>query len=511
MIVTQVSLKATRAATDAGCPELTPELLASVGARYSRNDEGLHAILSRVEGMDSDSAVDAIFKHLDYGHASIADMVPVALFIDSISIYMAYKLWALCPLAGGQETSTRYVKLKPEGVLSASEAGLLPHQVDMTNPQMKPFTLPFTQIYDETISEMFTLYTEAHAFWESYAEEYPSAVSIPDSLQDDEKAIARIRRNFAFDRARYFLPLAAKTNVMMIQSAREWARLIMHLRSMPLLEAQDLGDALEEGLLLSAPRLARHCKHNPDISSQYEMEWQELRLLARTLPQFGVFAPLMPQIERYRAGERRPGGDTPYYCSQRDATVEVSYPCTDRSMWEDMLVRSLAHRKNRYSPPSSAVCRTQVRFAWESVSFAEIRDLNRHRTGTKYCPEVPVNFYAAEDMLLLPRQLRNGLNPNDAKRDELTRLADRARILCSSALQKLKAGNQHHVYYLPLGVEFPFEHTTTADKFLYEAQLRTGPGAHFRYAKHLRDAANKWFDVFPATRPLVPLGEGEPE
>lgn len=62
-----------------------------------------------------------------------------------------------------------------------------------------------------------------------------------------------------------------------------------------------------------------------------------------------------------------------------------------------------------------------------------------------------------------------------------------------------------------LGTEYPFEHTTTADKFLYEAELRTGLGAHFRYAKHLRDVLALWYDRFPATQGLVLEGSAEPE
>jgi hypothetical protein len=43
---------------------------------------------------------------VDYGHQSIADMAPVALFMDGVSLLLAYLVWSLCPLAGGQESST---------------------------------------------------------------------------------------------------------------------------------------------------------------------------------------------------------------------------------------------------------------------------------------------------------------------------------------------------------------------------------------------------------------------
>jgi hypothetical protein len=62
-----------------------------------------------------------------------------------------------------------------------------------------------------------------------------------------------------------------------------------------------------------------------------------------------------------------------------------------------------------------------------------------------------------------------------------------------------------------LGTEFPFEHVTTADKFIYEAELRTGLGAHFRYAKHLRDALALFYKRFPSTKGLILEGSAEPE
>ena len=66
-------------------------------------------------------------------------------------------------------------------------------------------------------------------------------------------------------------------------------------------------------------------------------------------------------------------------------------------------------------------------------------------------------------------------------------------------------------YWMLLGTEYPFEHVTTADKFIYEAELRTGLGAHFRYAKHLRDVLALWYEKFPATRKLILEGDAEPE
>src|SRR5436190_4306904 len=124
MKVTQVAIRPTESSEAAGRPALTPELLAASGARYSRNNEGLDAILSRIDPANLDKSVDSIFRMIDYGHQSIADMVPVSMFVDGISIWVAYLIWSLCPTASGQESSTRYLKISPDNLIPPEQLGI---------------------------------------------------------------------------------------------------------------------------------------------------------------------------------------------------------------------------------------------------------------------------------------------------------------------------------------------------------------------------------------------------
>src|SRR5580698_1054363 len=124
MNVTQVAIRPSQASDEAGRPALTPELLAASGARYSRNNEGLEAILSKIDPANLDKSVDSIFRMIDYGHQSIADMAPVAMFVDGVSLWLAYYMWSLCPTAGGQESSTRYIRLDAEGLIDAAALGI---------------------------------------------------------------------------------------------------------------------------------------------------------------------------------------------------------------------------------------------------------------------------------------------------------------------------------------------------------------------------------------------------
>lgn len=461
MQVTQVALRPTPASEAAGRPALTPELLAASGARYSRNNEGLQAILSKIDPENLDKSVDSIFRMVDYGHQSIADMAPVAMFLDGLSQWLAYYVWTLCPTAGGQESSTRYIRLAADNVIAPDCLGI---------PE------PLHDEWRALNEQAFAAYEKAVAVWEGIAGRDANVARIPKSLLEDEsekaaKAIARMRRNYGFDRARNFLPVGVSTNVMLVMSARAWVTLCQHLLSHPLREANSLGEAIAKELELAAPRLLKHAVAKNSIREGLAYEARQVRALAE-------------QVVEVKEAPSRP-------------MLEVFAPSGAANFSSD-----LKFHDNRYAWIGAQLRRTAVRFGWNAVGLAEIRDLNRHRTGTKWCPLVPQGFYAALDQC--PQN-------ESAASEALQELEKIGRRFSQRALELLRAGEDSYVYWLLLGTQLPFEHTTTADKFIYEAELRTGTGAHFRYAEHLREVLALWYKKFPATRGLVLEGSAEPE
>ncbi len=461
MKVTNVSLRATEAAKEAGRPELTPELLAATGARYSRSNEGLESILSKIDPNNSDKSVDAIFKFIDYGHASIADAVPVAIFLDEISIFVAYLLWSWCPTAGGQESSTRYIKLSPEGLVDPCLFGLMPDQYES---------------WYQAMVKCFDAYNVAVGFWEQQVVENPSLARIPTALLGDtsdkaQKQVARMKRNYAFDRSRYFLPVAALTNQMMIMSARGWVQLCQNLLSHWLPECVALGINILKELALSAPRMVKHATAKASFVD-------------------GLLADFHNLSDSTSEAE----------CGEAPCVAKISL-CTPGPEVDDVsLARSLDFHDNRYAYIGSDACRTSVRFSWSAVSMAEIRDFNRHRTGQKYCPLRPVGFYAAEDQV-----------PDGKYIDPRLGLKALGDEMMAEATTRLRHRNPSYVAHLLLGHQFMFEHTTTLDKFVYEAELRTGTGAHYRYATHIRDAVAELSKTYPKLAQAVKLGTSEPE
>ncbi|MBN8690626.1 MAG: FAD-dependent thymidylate synthase [Armatimonadetes bacterium] len=463
MKATLVSLRQSESARLAGAPQLTPELLAASGARYSRNNEGLEAILSKVDPENPDKSVDSIFKMIDYGHQSIADMVPVSIFIDEISIWLAYLIWSQCPTAGGQESSTRYVKLSSDGVVSPDLFGVPDAEVSK---------------WKEFLEGAFHFYTEALQFWERVAEERPEVMRIPQSLLDDptekaQKQVARMRRNFAFDRSRYFLPVCALTNMMLVMSARGWVQLCQYLHSHYHPEARILGRLVTEQLRLEAPRLIKHAKEQPETVAGLKEEFDSYSMLctAREARRFDPQATSRAEVQLLP-----PPGAT-----------------------DDLLSNSFRHHSHRYAYIAEPLRSTLIRFGWEAVSIAEIRDLNRHRTGTKYCPAVPIGFYLAQD-----EAQRLGLElPSSFYDFGQERLFETRR--------KLADRETSYSSLLLLGHEFEFWHSTTFDKYVYEVELRTGTGAHYRYAKHLIASVDQLSLKFPKTGKMIAIGSAEPE
>ncbi len=471
--MTQVALRPTEASARAGRPALTPELLAASGARYSRNNEGLESILSKIDPNNLEKSVDSIFRMVDYGHQSIADMVPVAMFIDNISIWLAYYLWTLCPTAGGQESSTRYIKISIDGLISPETLGIPTKNI----PEWR-----------QLMEECFQAYQTSLNIWEEIANNDPQAMGIPQSLLNDtsefaKKKVTRMRRNYAFDRARYFLPVTASTNVMLIMSARGWVNVCQCLLSHGLPEAKLLGEMIRSELQMAAPRLLKHATHTKPNQKAIAQEFDKIVQMAKSRGPFSEKSVLFHEV----AGVPHLSVMLPDGVSQKE------------------IAKDLAYHANRYAPVGNALQRTSVRFGWSGVSFAEIRDLNRHRTGTKYCPQVPKGFYFALD------QIPSGSIWHNLKEASLIKDAQIGIHASAKALGFLKEGDPTYIYWSLLGTEYLFEHATTADKFIYEAELRTGLGAHFRYAKHLRDVLALWYQQFPLTKGLVLEGGAEPE
>ena len=171
----------------------------------------------------------------------------------------------------------------------------------------------------------------------------PDAARIPAALQSDpsekaRRARMRMARNYAFDRARYFLPAAVATNVMLVMSARAWVSVCQHLLSHPLPEANALGEAVRGELGLATPRLLRHALALPTLQSGLADEFEATRALV---------AP----------------GDAPLAEAAPTAHLDTLPPSGIADL-NAAFARDLRHHNNRYAYIGETLRRTAVRFGW---------------------------------------------------------------------------------------------------------------------------------------------------
>src|SRR5271165_651637 len=436
--------------TAADLPRVTPELLASVLARYSRSNEGIEAILSKVDVANPDASIDRILKFVDYGHASIGGLTGgLAVALDGVSMWLAYKLFEIAQMADGQESSTRYIAMDPANIAGADELGI----PDDLAPRWR-----------DVLARSFAAYNREYARLDELSAGHPELIRMP---KDAKPAVAaRMRKNYALDRARYFIPFATRTNVGLVQTARMWAQTVKHLDSLPQPEARAAAALAREELLKMSPRLMRHSHADASFGEQARQELAAS--LGMGLERLSA-APLADQV--WVSVDRA----TPPWYPQAQPVPEA-----------------LRHRANRYGQQGEATRRMRVTFAWNNLALAELRDLNRHRTGNRSTPLIQAGFY---------------LPPEVSHADHDSLLNDQMEL----TRELMARRSPSYVYSLLLGAQTPFEHGTHADKFIYEAELRTGMGAHFRYTEHLSAALGAFFEQVPEAREWVVEGTAEPE
>lgn len=444
---------------------LPPELLAVVGAKYSRNNQGLEEIIGTFDFSNETEAIKKMFANLDYGHKSILDMIPLAVFMDEISILAAMQIFKWAPMGNGQESSTRYIKFDRSGTVDPDEWGIPTSKLDA---------------WYTFINQTFLHYHNVSGFWTQYLEANPDVLKsmAPADWHDNKAKMERVKRNFVFDRSRYWIPACGRTNMMLVMSARAWEELVINLLSHWLPELNHIGEALVQELELAAPNITKHFTAKNSYRDGHEMEftnWWKYTQEINDRPASNI------------------NGSEPYAHINMTASSHA---------WEKNAVSDMAYHNNRYDYIGTNVRMTPVIYGWSSVALAEIRDLNRHRTGSKDIPLIPRGFYGA--------------------RDEMVRILGTVPSICNDALifgqltsqlqwNELASADKNFLRYTMLGTQFDYIQTTTMDKLVYTTELRTGPGAHYRYARHFRDLHAKIAENYPVFAAEIQVGQAEPE
>ena len=416
--------------------------------------------MDKVDLENPDASIDRILQFVDYGHASIGGLTGgIAMAIDDISMWLAYKIFEIAQMADGQESSTRYITMD---------------ETSLPDPEALGVPVELQAQWTDVMAEAFAQYQDTYARLDRAASQTPDLVRAPTGTPD--KVFARMRKNYALDRARYFIPFATKTNMALVTTARMWAQAVKHLASMPNIEAQTVASKLRSELNKFAPRLMRHSQAEDSYRVQCQRELDvSLDLGKDQLSYRNLTDEVWVDVNQ---------SSPPFLNAQSGVPTGVQMTA---GIEED-----LKHRQNRYGYCGLGVRRMQVSFAWNNIAIAELRDLNRHRTGHRYTPCIQAGVY-------LPPEIRPENHEPFLKRQT---------ALLGALIDKRSPA---YVYGLLLGSQTPFEHSTHGDKFIYEAELRTGLGAHFRYAQHLSAALAQFYKHVPEAKNWVTEGTAEPE
>jgi hypothetical protein len=446
--------------------EMGPEMVAAIFARYSRQGEGLNAILTQLENTPKDKFEESVWKFLDYGHASIGGLTgSIPTGIDNVSMLSPYLAFFLQPKQDGQETSTRYVEFKPEGLATPASFGI---------PEM------FHNKWYETMLDGFDINKKLVGKLNKLAEESPELTRIDTSLPT--KVQSRMRKNFGFDRARYTIPMAGLTNFGLVMTAREWAETIKYASSFDFSESRELGDALRENIAEVAPRLMKHSEPTERTQS-YADEFLDRGV--EYLLENGVNIGMVEDI----------------------VSVETHIPkntlhaTSGRSLSEE-LAKNFDGKKTRYDYAKGLAEKIRISVSWNNMSLAEARDINRQRPCVKDTLLAPVGSYMPDICVDLMK--------NDGELfDQYSRFLDQRAELMDGIINS--EAPRSYVGCLLLGDQTPFELHTSAAHFAYVTELRTSMGVHFRYDQHVRDAHQEVVEQIPELDPYIKLGTGEPE
>jgi len=441
---------------------LTPELCAAVLAKFSRSNDGLDTIMKNVDIENSQKSVDNIFKFIDYGHASIGGLTGgIPIVLDGISMFLAYKLFDIAQLTDGQESSTRYITMTKESLLSPEEMGI-------DDPEL-------AEQYLSVMGEAFDVYNEVYNDLDRLAKEQPELTRIPKDVAP--KVRERMLKNYALDRARYFIPFGTKTSAAYIMTARVWADTIKRLESYEVPEFKEAASKIRVELEKYSKNLIRH-SHADDNSIYVAKMESDLWFNSDTEYDSEI-------IGLY---------DSEHYTQLDDFNHKIDTRYDDYDV-----LQSVKTKLNRYAQYCHEIKNRTIRFLIKGITIAELRDLNRHRSGHRFSDLNVRGLY-------ISKEVRDMKNP---KIDEfLSRYVDLVRNM-----KDYSYGNELNIipYSFLLGTQVDFEHTTQLDKFIYEAELRTGLGSHYMYAHHFTCLTMDFIDKNPLFEDYIELGTAEPE
>ena len=375
---------------------LGPESEAMLQALHSRSIGGLRSHLEVLAKRGPDNFMKNFY--VGYGHKSIGDCGTISLFIEGVSMLAAKAIqdWSLY---SGQEASTRYIDFK-----------------------IQPFKNPLgTKEGEELIEAWRTFYIESMESTKDHLKkQFPRQPEETEGIYD--KAInAR-----AFDALRGFLPAGATTNLAWHTNLRQAADKVALLRHHPLIEVQNIGQAIENALSLAYPNSFGH-KHY-EKTETYNDYWMK---------------------------------NDYYYHNPNCVNYKLLKNQVDTSL---LLKETLRSRPAKTELPKHLAEAGNIQFEF-TLDFGSYRDLQRHRAVTQRMPLLTTELGFEEWYLSeVPEIVRQKAIPFLKAQEE--------------KINSLKISKEERQYYIAMGYKTSNRLTGNLPALVYLVELRATRFVH---------------------------------
>lgn len=446
-----------------------PEIQAYAMAKYSRSAQGMLESIRELSSQKAERFLNTFY--FQYGHRSIADLAHLVVALENISILAAIRVVDE-PLWDGQERSTRYQDFKQSGHVT-------PEELEAEG----------RAAFDAAVTALFESYA-------ALSEELLGILkaSVPRPVEMDERQYERTLRARAFDVARGLLPLATRTSVGQVVSARVLERQISRLLADPYPEVvaigRDLRRAAEEAAETPTVKYPEPVRAAPTLvkytaPAAYPAASRErLRELARPL------LARLPAPDRSRMVELA-ADETPL--DELVATLLYRVDAAGHSYRQiQQLVRDLSPAEKaalvdaslaERGPHDELLREHQSGYAVKLdllLDLGAFRDLHRHRRCVQIIQDLTFEHGYEAPAWVFER----GLGPAaaEAARQGLparyARALDAARA-AADALARRQPLAAH--YLLPLAFRVRALFKMDLAEAAYIAELRSAPSGHFAY------------------------------
>lgn len=214
-----------------------PAWVAAQTSRTSKSYEELFEDLIRNLNDNEIDPGDKLAKvFVNYGHASVGDMVPISMYIENIPIFIPFLLFNKISVGAGQELSTRFVNFNDFGIRPIEEL------IDLSS------------LDEASRNEVIELWDKAQTYLkEKYTKWYTiikNAYEKQFGNEEDPLKESTVNAR-TLDIVRYFIPAGARTSMAFSTSVRGFVDLISKLREYPNEQVRRLADQIHATLSLS--------------------------------------------------------------------------------------------------------------------------------------------------------------------------------------------------------------------------------------------------------------------